>query len=143
MAKRNGDASLQKSNWACLGRWACTWSKSTVVTVGGGRHFRRSSASCQKSRQVAPRKPLTGSKRLNLLVQYISWYHNPRLCIPLRRSLTTMGERCATLRMNPMKASASLNPFGPSCAYRMPVQGTSMSFTTNGRRSVGSFTTGS
>jgi hypothetical protein len=67
----------------------------------------------------------------------------PSLMSPLPRSLRTMGERCATPKMNPMKANASQSPFGLSCAYRMPVQGIYMTSTTNGRRSAGTFTTGS
>jgi hypothetical protein len=63
--------------------------------------------------------------------------------VSLPRSLMTMGGRCAMLRMNHMKANASLNLFGLSCGYRMLVLDTFMSSTISGKRSARSFTTGS
>ena len=45
-------------------------------------------------------------------VRILYFFHVTLADPPLARFLTTMGERCAMPRMNPMKASASPNPYG-------------------------------
>ncbi len=64
-----GVASLQKSNLRVVSGAGCARARPTqpIITLTP-----RPRSSCQKSRLVAQRKPLMVSKRLNLLVQFIT-----------------------------------------------------------------------